>query len=293
MVRTKKQTDRRAPLFLKLITPIFVPKHEKLSHQGTRPVFILSSGRTGTTFLANFFNEFDDVTAVHEPKPSRILRMWSSAYLRGLVSDDYMSAVLYKKRKKSLRDVHTKLYIESNPYIVGFVDVLDEVFDDPLVIHIVRDPREHITSALNHGNTKGFKNILNKFMPFWHYTPPGKQQWQLPNYYRAAGNWKVKNDKLSEYGKTHMNYHLFKFEDLFDDNGREFKKLLKLLDLPASYATKIRKTKVSKNKSKDRSIQNWQHWPNQTRKDVKDILSDTIETYGYGDEDQWRNSVSM
>ena len=49
-------------------------------------VVILSTGRTGTKALAHFFNtSYDNVTALHEPAPSRHLRLLSNrAMARGM-----------------------------------------------------------------------------------------------------------------------------------------------------------------------------------------------------------------
>ena len=45
-----------------------------------RMIFVLSTGRTGTKFLAEYFNNnYPDITALHEPKPSYLLRLMSNA----------------------------------------------------------------------------------------------------------------------------------------------------------------------------------------------------------------------
>jgi hypothetical protein len=47
----------------------------------THHAFIVSTGRTGTQFLAHYFEQnFAHVTARHEPKPSYLLCMASNAY---------------------------------------------------------------------------------------------------------------------------------------------------------------------------------------------------------------------
>ena len=48
-----------------------------------RPVFLVSTGRTGTKFLANFFAEYGrDVSAYHCPRGSRLVHVLANCYER-------------------------------------------------------------------------------------------------------------------------------------------------------------------------------------------------------------------
>lgn len=44
--------------------------------------FVLSTGRTGTVSLAKILNNAPNVTALHEPKPTRLFHYLSRFYLK-------------------------------------------------------------------------------------------------------------------------------------------------------------------------------------------------------------------
>ncbi len=252
---------------------------------GKKTVVIISTGRTGTKFLESFFSGHPEVLAVHEPKPSRILKLWSNAKLEGKTPDSFLAKVLYGYRKKALKKNYPAIYVESNPFIVGFSGVLDDVFDKPIIIHIVRDPRSYIKSALNHGNTRGIKKIFNKYVPFWY--PDIKKIHGLsrePNLMiRTAYYWHDINKHLRESCSKSPGYHLFRFEDLFSSDHDQLKKLLKAaglgdvkIDIPAA-----------KNQSKDKAIKGWQDWSREDCRQIDNICRAQMKAYGYGNEPEW------
>ena len=127
-----------------------------------------ASGRTGTQFLAHYFDaNYDRVVARHEPPPARLLRMASHAHMSGYLSDRQLRALLAYKRRRHDAGAGADWYLESNPFLVGFADVLGDAWKNPTIIHVVRDPREHARSALNHGTGRGLKALANRLLPFW------------------------------------------------------------------------------------------------------------------------------
>lgn len=277
---------------LKLITPYAPGKQHKLTNaQKTKSVFILSTGRTGTKFLAKFFDNHPDVTAFHEPKPSRIIRMWSVARLEGCVSRRSISRVLYAKRKKLMSQVNSPIYVESNPYLLGAVDCLGETFDKPIIVNIVRDPRSYIKSSLNHGNTKGLKKFLNSHFPFWYPRTSrilsSKKSKSL--IMRNAEYWKIVNHWLEKSCGNQENYHLFKFEEIFDKNSGELEKLAKIIGLDSTF---VKNSKIkSINQSKDKAISSWEEWTPEECRAVHKICQPEMEKYGYGKEKEWLKKI--
>ena len=284
----------RPPFFLGLITPYLPIRIRKLTgSEKTKAVFILSTGRTGTKFLADFFGKHPDITAYHEPKPSRILRMWSIARIEKKVSQKSIGQVLFLKRKKLVSKVSTPIYIESNPYLFGAADCLDEIFDEPIIINIVRDPRSYIKSSLNHGNTRGLKNFLNNHFPFWYPktsqiigSSEGKSL-----IIRNAEYWKIINQWLEKSCGNKANYHLFKFEDIFNkQDSSELERLANVIGVDSSF---VRDSGIKAvNKSKDRVITSWENWTDEECRQVNEICQPLMKKYGYGNEKNWLKKIS-
>lgn len=249
-MQSKKKT---APLILKVITPCFFEKktiNNPLS-EDKRPVFLLSTGRTGTTFLAEYLNRSAEVTAVHEPKPSRILRMWSMAYLEGKVHDKFMTQVLAKKRKKLLSNIDTPIYVESNPFLSGFPTAINTLFPNAIIIHITRDPFEYARSSMNHGNAFGLKLFFNTYVPFW-YAKVEKIlgiHSKLSMKLKAAGYWTVVNEELMQLDQGNPNYLRIKFEDLFQEGNKGLKEVCKIIGIkyvkPNSHSKSVNKSRYN------------------------------------------------
>jgi hypothetical protein len=255
-----------------------------------KPIFILSTGRTGTNFFADFFSKHPKVTALHEPKPSRILRMWSNARLEGYATNEELVRVLSSKRKKLVKSIQTPLYIESNPFIVGFAPVLNQVFEEPIIIHVVRDPRDYIRSALNHGNTKGLKKLFNSSVPFWYPKVSRLIRKDVDDslMLRTAGYWKVINEWLLK-NKNSNNYHLFKFEDLFNDK-KELKRLAKIVGIEPAFIDK--NPPKATNRSKDKVVNSWEKWSKEDCIRIQEICGPEMKLFGYGNEKEWLRKIS-
>src|SRR5690349_17691742 len=74
-------------------------------------VVVVSTGRTGTQALAHHLNAcYDNVTALHEPAPSRHLRLLSNRAVAGQVNIDEAIATLIKARAKLFGGIKTPVY---------------------------------------------------------------------------------------------------------------------------------------------------------------------------------------
>jgi len=254
---------------------------------------VLSSGRTGTKFLAEFFSaNHPDVLAVHEPAPSYHLRMLANARLAGAASRGLLIAALRASRGGLERRRAGRTYIESNPFLFGFVEVFGAVFESPFIFHIVRDPREFVRSAINHGSATGRKWLTSSLVPYW-----------FPNVRRLlhidealtpvgifAGQWRLVNEFLSERGRDLPGYHLFKFEDIFDSDHSGLRRMCEILGLeyPDEGASASTANKVNAGKLK--LMGNWQSWTPEQCRELDRVCGDLMRAYGYGDEPEWEDS---
>jgi hypothetical protein len=255
--------------------------------------FILSSGRTGTKFLAEFLNaNFDSVLALHEPEPSYRLRLYAHAYWAGRVSPRRMENILRRHRQRILRDVSADLYVESNPFISGFVDVLDALGSAPIVFHIVRDPREFVRSAFNHGSASGRKWLVSRLLPYWFPdVRPMLGGEPLTPFTAFAGQWALVNRKLAEGGKRHANYHLLRFEDIFDERHSGLHQLCMILGLPFPGPEAEIRPNQRINPGRQKRLGNWREWPRGWCEQLDRICSPLMRDYGYGEELEWQAKI--
>ena len=127
--------------------------------------FVLSSGRTATTYLTallqNGSSEFD---CFQEPFPGWFFQIMSNlaaagklpAALRGPVKSAFLS--FRQKLKKKCR---TSKLVEINPFLYGLGPVLNDAVGPFHLIHMVRHPFGFIQSSLNF-KPGGLKNLDRK-----------------------------------------------------------------------------------------------------------------------------------
>lgn len=280
------------PLLLRLITGR-VPKKPIEPDQGKTYVFIISTGRTGTTYLANYLSRHHDTYAVHEPKPSWRLRMWSIARLENQLSDEYLYRVYTKLRAKRFRNVQESIYVESNPALKGFALSLAKHMPNAYIIHVVRDPRDSLVSGINYGALRFKKRMMASLTPYWHMHPLGLRRQKDLVINKIARSWLVTNKHIRESQDYSGHYMCVRFEDLFDGNSR----LDEVLDFigiepqtqPISQSSQ---NGLNKNASKYNDIDPWQHWSPDFAQRIHDIVGEAMEEYGYGREPEWLNKLT-
>ena len=256
-------------------------------------VVILSTGRTGTKALAHFFNtSYDNVTALHEPAPSRHLRLLSNrAMARGITPAGAVKA-LSSARRKLLASLTRPVYIESNWYVYGFLDALRPVFGERTkVLHVARDPRTYVPSMLNYGTYKGLKAVATRFLPYWYIRPeqvernPAKRWSQMSEAERLAWHWHVVNREIDRGAEMFGSDYLFmRYEDLFAPDGSGLAKLLPWIGLPqnAALLEKVRGERV--NASTGRSSA-WSKIAPDARRAVLEMCGGQMARYGYATAD--------
>jgi hypothetical protein len=262
-----------------------------------RTVFILSTGRTGTQFLAELLNRQNDVYAVHEPPPSRRLRLWTMAYLQGDASESTMADVLRRYRSSFLSSIREKTYVESNNFLVGFANAIKQQFVDPVLIHIVRDPRTYIRSSVNHGGDSGLKGWANRHFPYWHLPRntildalDGNADHEV--LVRTALFWKVINEFLDGAGEGYPGYHRFRFENVFGDDTAEIETIFRLAGVTEYSSEDLRAREQKMNESQLQVMGKWQGWSDEQARAVDRICGPLMKKYGYGDEDAWLAKLS-
>jgi hypothetical protein len=287
----KNNNETFKPFLLRLITRI-TPKEAPILDASKKYVFILSTGRTGTKYIADYLSEYKDVYAVHEPKPSKRLRLWSMARLERNINDDYLYKVFLKFRKKKINTVNEKIYIESNPFLSGFATSIAMNMPNAYIIHIVRDPRDRVTSSINNGALRIKKRLMISLVPYWHLRPLRLFGQKSSSIEKVTKLWPLMNNHIAKASEHTNNYICIKFEDLFN-NEDKMKELVDFIGINEKYIKEelTGTYKTSKNASKYNDLTSWKQWSSSFAKKVDAIVGNTMEDYGYGKEKEWKAKV--
>jgi hypothetical protein len=251
--------------------------------------FIVSSGRTGTTALAAHLDRiYPDVRALHEPAPSWRLRRASNRALCGRLSRADLAALLAASRRRLIERLDRPLYVESNPFLVGFIEALGDVFAEPLVVHIVRDPRTYVRSSINFGTFAGLKRWAQALVPDWlpkpHHcaTPTGLDWSAMSPPARLAWYWQIANTCLNRGREIYGDRYLrLRFEDLFAPDGSGLRQLTDFLGI--AYDDRLAQSAQTErvNASTTQRLGRWQDWDARTKEDVLQFCRPLMRQYGY------------
>jgi len=251
-----------------------------------KAAFVLSTGRTATQTIARVFNTFDDVTALHQPRPYRRFRIESCKAVCRRIGHIQLRSRFLTLRDRLLRRVTTPIYLESNNYLFGFGSVLEEVFDSPLLFHIVRHPFSFIESELNFGGYSGLKRMMLDYFPYWtikpeHFGEPGLRWRSMSRFEKYAWVWTVTNRCLDELAQTTANYHRIRFEQLFDEECSGLQQIAEAVGLQRKHEGLRRFRDYRFNSSHARLVPAWQQWDGELRQQLADICGAEAEEYGY------------
>jgi len=257
-----------------------------------RVAVILSSGRTGTQFLARYFDaNYAGVVARHEPRASRLLRVISNAYVSGALDRKRLLPLLSRLRGRFVERLgrNATLYVESNGFLYGFLEVFAELWPDVAVIHVVRDPRESIRSALGHGNDRGLKRLAAAVVPYWLPDPERALglRGPLSLIERYAATWTIINQSIDAHASACPDFLRLRFEDLLDERASGLRSLCAHLGLGFCDGGGI-SPQDRFNVSRRHPVGHWWDWSPCECRRVEEICGALMRRYGYGAEAEWR-----
>lgn len=264
------------------------------------PVFIVSTGRTGTTFLAEALRQLG-ARAAHEPGPVW-LRVVSNAYVAGAISHEQSMAVVRRTRSPSNR-----WDVEASCLIYGLVRPILDSTPDARVVHLVRDPRTYVRSAMNWGVHRLGGRPLN-LLPFRRLATPHLEgrnprtllEWAAKGQLaRVCWTWRAMNQAISGQGSGDERFFTIRMEDLFDKTTeyRGFRQILELSGVPLPEPKRLERLLSERVNSAPRQrFSTWEEWSTSHLELLRDECGDLADFYGYtvtGDIDALLSRRSM
>jgi len=261
-----------------------------LSHQDWSNIetcFITSTGRTGTKFLANFFNEFDNIHSVHEPTP--VFRDLSIEFAKGLCSSKKAKEEIKDKRRALCRQVKrngNQIYIESNPRLFSLIKPLKEAFNEPKIIHIVRDGRDFVRSGMSryYGGFYSKGDINPRLNAIDFPEDDYYDNWDdFSLFEKNCWYWKKRDEIIYQDIKDYSKGITIKFEDIFN-RPEDYKGICEIsqflgLDNDDAISTFKYMQRNKINKTKKYSIPHWKEWDDIKKEKFDQIAGDHMKIY--------------
>lgn len=253
-------------------------------------LFVVSTGRTGTQFLADLFGRLG-ARASHEPGP-RWLRLVSNAHVAGRLSSERAARLVGRVRRAEVEQAGAAPWVESSCLVYGLVDPLLASFPEAAVVQVVRDPRTYVRSAMGWGAYRVGGRPLN-VVPFRRLAPtqfrPRSVRRRLDwagegQFDRLCWAWAAMNRSMREQGSGSPRFSVVRYEDLFDPvrSGPALRALCELAGFEADDATLSRLAERRINAGKRTpEIPDWSRWTPAERRRLVRACADEAAHYGY------------
>ncbi len=268
----------------------------------TQPILIVSTGRTGTIFLARLFADLYPVdpasgrplsTSYHERGNSRPIQILTNLHFSHLFPKSGLKAAWKILKGKEIETCEAKFHIDANNFLYGLATLAPELYPNLKVLHIMRDPRDYVTSQLNFSHQKRTSFIGNYLVPFWQPNPflvgefPISKIFGYNHFKKYCWVWDFKNRVMAKLENSTTPYLRVRFEDLFAaDYEKVFASITDFFGLPRATNLDGRFDEPA-NTSKPTFFPEWRDWTPQQAAQLQSLCGEQMDKYGYGGEPEW------
>jgi hypothetical protein len=251
-----------------------------------RPVFFLSTGRTGTQWFANLFSKAEGLKAYHAPSPDLSAQNVFAYKLHKNSSFDkeqvneILNHIFLAGREAYLRYSFKsrRRYLETNNHITFFAHSIAELLPQAKFVHIHRHPGDFVSSGLKRNwysqdgeGTRQITPVADQDKADWSsYSELGKIAWL----------WKETNSYIETFKQniSPERIHTFNFSSMDADSLRL---LIEFTE------TRISENRIRKeinhrlNDQRFQSSEKYSNWPEVDRQLLADICNPLATQYQY------------
>ena len=202
----------------------------------TTPIFILSSGRSGTQMMEKLFSSFEDIE-VHHEYLCNIIQPLGTKYFMGLINDEEVDKIIENTYGSAINLSQKSLWMDSSNKLSWIGEPLIRRFPNAKFIHMVRDGRRVVSSYFNKLFAECYDDYSTECL--YNYTqnqsvepPPEKKFWwpliqhngnyenflNLNQFQKICLHWSEINKNIEKSLKTasSSNVYRVKLEDLVE-----------------------------------------------------------------------------
>lgn len=250
--------------------------------------FILSTGRTGTLYLAQALDKANPgLSAMHETPGSRALNVLAGMVLSGLPVGGMLN-----RHWRRVFSSKPDTFVESNNMVWAALAMSSDLRRTDRVVQVIRDPRTYVVS---HGRLAKmrWKSAMANWTPFWQ---PGSSI--LENFFsngsfrRYCIAWKTKNEYIRERYRE-CSYYCLRYEDIF--SGDSAVRNATWRDLAAFTGLNIPENPGLKTDRVNSTSggAHWDSWPWEKMSILEDICGELAREYGYCNESAWTTKLGI
>ncbi len=250
-------------------------------------VFVLSTGRVGTTTLASLFELATNVFAYHEPSPELVgLSTLAYEYANETAAREILreSFVTMRKSLFNYSLSCNKGYVETGPYPTFLAPIILEAVPNARFIHLIRDPKDVIKSGMKRKWYAGHAEDRTRIIPL--ADTDASRQWPTCTpIQKIAWLWTETNKWIQEFCDLLPSDRalLIYAEDVFAHDTETIEKLFGFISAPLPSNRKIARVLGQKlNAQKTGSFPASDSWKSELAPEFMVNFYKTAQDFGYG-----------
>jgi len=251
-------------------------------------IYVLSTGRSGSTFLYTFFKEhFPELEIGHQKKGSRLINIFGNLPTDNPIYFKFLQLLfmMYGRGWAPYSTVDPTLSMSIYKLLANN-QVIDEKYK---IIHLVRDPRDFVTSFMNWKHSSIKKIILHYVIPFWQPSPkfdkdiPLSQKFSYNKFKQFCYIWNYKNSQFWEAFYGSNRYKLVRLEDITSskNNIDNITSMLNFLNLTLDTNGLSSSDNSKVNKSNKNRFPEYRDWPPEYKEYLIKTCGNLMMTFGY------------
>lgn len=214
----------------------------------TRPIFIVGSPRSGTSFLGSCISELPEISYHYEPVATKS----AARYINSQKWDFVRAKRFYRLVYAWLMRLHADgdlRFAEKTPRNCFLIDFLYQAFPDAQFIHIIRDGRDAALShskkpwlqaaSANSGRRESSGYRHGPYARFWVEPERVKEFETTSDIHRCIWAWRRHVSSILEQAQIlpAEQYYELRYEDLVSQPQKEAEKLLNYLGIENSVSS--------------------------------------------------------
>ena len=251
---------------------------------------IVSTGRTGTKYFSSIFSKQGTCLAEHEPKP--IGNDIGVQFLEGGLSEEELISFLKENRKSQMRTCFNEnkaLYLESNGGLIFFLPILNAVFPNLRVAHIIRNPIDFVRSGCSRPGIENPSEARYQDDSKWLLKAAELKndsyasKWSdMSMAERFMWTWNKKNSFAVEAAKKSKDIRSFRFEDIFSDQVK-MDELLSFLshDLDLDWSQRVQD---KSNKTSSFLFPEYKDWDDSLKAQLQEHCGNLMSEFNYNND---------
>lgn len=251
--------------------------------RSARCLFVLSTGRTGSSTLIRLLNLSPRVTALHEPKPN-LVRQYRRAYSGVMNRPDRYRRLFERARRRliSRECPNGEVYAEAT-LLKFFAPVIAEMLPNAKFLHLHRHPGEVVRSAMR--RRWYLDNPLDRYRLVPSPTDPACGLWRhWDSFQKACWLWHVENQYFLDLAQTLGNDRVLRlpFDQWIDPRTGEYRRIFDFIGIdPPELGAVSRILGMKYNRQVDGEFPHYEQWTDVQKQSLCEIAATTMNHLGY------------